>query len=195
MFMRVGREIYAYPAWLLILITIISMAENKKLKKIHTPSGDITYKVLADDEGGLKDKIAELSEKELVTLKLDLERASAFISALVPPNQRNGDTLEDLDLAFAAWLKASSQTQFTENDVIKIVGSALGFYCIEHLGFHWVRVTDSYGTSIALIKEKPETRSYPFTSIQYRIEDKKTNFIVGLFRVLEHEIKINSEDE
>jgi hypothetical protein len=52
MIMRVGRVIYAYPAWLLIFITTISLAENKKFEKIHRPSGDITYKVLTNNERG-----------------------------------------------------------------------------------------------------------------------------------------------
>ena len=40
---------------------------------------------------------------------------------------------------------------------------------------------------------KPETRSFPFTSVQYRIEDAKTDFIVALFRTLEYTMKNNTK--
>ena len=90
---------------------------------------------------------------------------------------------------FAAWLNSDKRDTFTSKDVIRIVGSALGFYSIQHVGVRWARVTDSYGTDISLVADKPPTRSFSFSSIQYRIADKKTDFIVALFRSLEHNMK------
>jgi hypothetical protein len=43
------------------------------------------------------------------------------------------------------------------------------------------------------VAERPPTRSFPFTSVQYRIEDKKTDFVVALFRSLEHAMKTSKK--
>ena len=122
-------------------------------------------------------------------MRIDSERTPAFIASYVSLKDRTGDTLEDLDLAFAAWLKSDKRQRFAVKDVIRIVGCALGERSIERLGVHWARVTDAHGSDIALVADDLPARSYPFNSVQYRIEDNKVDFIVALFRTLEHMMK------
>jgi hypothetical protein len=178
----------------LLLITAPAMAADKKAVTIQTPSGEITFKeVTIPDQKNFKDTVTELTQDERAALKRDTERVPHFIAAFVPPNLRKNDVLEDLDLAFAAWLKSGKRDAFPSKDVIRIVGCGFGAHAIQHLGVRWARITDAKGSDIALVAEKPMTRSYPFTSVQYRIEDNKTDFIVALFRSLEHNMKENSK--
>ena len=166
------------------------MADDKKPVTIQTPSGEVTFKeVTIPNQKNFNDTVTELTRDELTALERDTKRIPAFIAAFVSPEHRTGDTLEDLDLAFAAWLPSGRRDAFTADDVIRIVGCALGAHAIWHFGVRWARVTDTHGSDIALVAEHPITRSFPFTSVQYRIEDKKTDFIVALFRTLEHTMK------
>src|SRR5260221_9922944 len=162
---------------------------DKNLLTIQTPSGEITWKEGVINKDHFDDTIAELTKDEHAALERDSKRAAVFIAAFVSTEHRTGDVLEDLDKAFAEWLNSGQRDTFTTNDVIRVVGSALGSYSIRHCGVRWARVTDAQGTDIALVAERPPTRSFPFTSVQYRIEDHKTDFVVALFRSLEHAMK------
>lgn len=162
------------------------MADDKKTVTIQTPSGEITWKESVTNKDHFDDTVTELTKDELVALERDSKRASVFIAAFVPPEHRTGNILEDLDTAFAAWLKSGQRDTFAAKDVIRVIGAALGDYDVQHLGVRWARVTDAHGSDIALVAENPLIRSFPFSSIQYRIEDNKSDFVVALFRSLEH---------
>ena len=165
------------------------MAADKKAVTIQTTSGEITWKETVTRKDRFDGKVTELTKDELTALERDAKRAGAFIAAFVSPEHNMGDLLEDLDTAFAAWLKSGQRDTFTSKDVIRIVGAAVGACDIQHLGVRWARVTDAQGSEIALVSEHPFTRSFPFTSVQYRIEDNKSDFIVALFRSLEQLMK------
>jgi hypothetical protein len=175
---------------ILLLTTVQFMAADKKSVTIETPSGEVTFKeATVPNQKDFDDKVTELTADERAAIEHDSTRIPAFIAAFVSTDHRTGDVLEDLDSAFAVWLKSGKRDSYASNDVIRIVGCALGSHAIHHLGVRWARVTDAHGSDIALVAEQPPTRSYPFTSVQYRIEDKKTDFIVALYRALEHAMK------
>ncbi|MEP6672739.1 MAG: hypothetical protein ABJF10_26480 [Chthoniobacter sp.] len=162
---------------ILLLTTALSMAADKKSVTIQTPSGEITFTEGAiPNQKEFHDKVTELTPEERVAIERDSQRVRAYIAAFVSTDRRTGDVLEDLDMAFSAWLKSGKRDAFTSNDVIRIVGCALGSHAIQHLG-------------VALVAEQPLTRSYPFTSVQYRIDDEETDFIVALYRTLEYTMK------
>jgi Domain of unknown function (DUF3806) len=172
---------------ILFITTTLSMADDKKTVTIQTPSGEITFKEGSiPNQKNFNDTVSELSLEERAAIERDQKRIPGFIAAFVPDAERTGKVLEDLDTAFAAWLKSGRRDTFTAKDVTRIVGCALGSHAIRHLGVRWARVTDTNGSDIAIVAEHPLTRSFPFTSVQYRIEDNKTDFIVALFRTLEH---------
>jgi hypothetical protein len=169
---------------------LIAMADDLKPVTIQTPSGEITFKEKTiPDQKEFKDTVTELTPDEQAALKQDAERALVFVSVFVACQKRTGDILEDLDSAFTAWLTSGKRDAYTDRYVIRIVGAALGAHAVKNLGVRWARVTDEYGSVMALVADAPPTRSFPFTSIEYRIEDKKTDFIVALYRTLEHSMK------
>jgi hypothetical protein len=179
-----------YAFRILILTTALAMATDKKSVTIQTPSGEVTFREdVIPNQSDFNDTVTELTRDELAALDRDFKRIPVFIAAFVSPERRTGDVLEDLDTAFAAWLKSGDREVFTSNDVIRIVGCALGSQAIQHLGVRWARVTDAHGSDIALVAEHPITRSFPFSSVHYRVEDNKTDFIVALFRTLEYSMK------
>lgn len=174
----------------ILLATVLTMADDKKSVTIQTPSGEVTFKEGAvPNQTDFNDTVTELTPEERVAIERDHKRIPEFIKAFISNAKRKGDLLEDLDMAFAAWLKSGRRDTFSPEEVTRIVGCALGAHSIQQLGVRWARVTDSHGSDVALVAEHPPTRSFPFTSVQYRIEDNKTDFIVALFRTLEHAMK------
>lgn len=164
------------------------MADEKVKKTLDTPHGTIEWKELGgqDPQKAIALIIRELAPEELKSLNEDADRVARLIDKYVPLTKRDTDLLENLDLAFAAWLESDDSSKESAKDITRIVGAAYGRYCIERLGVRWAVIQDEHGIDIALVRENPTTRSFPFTSIQYRVEDKKSDFIYALYRSLKH---------
>lgn len=99
---------------------------------------------------------------------------STYLSSVTDP------TLRDYDTAFRAW----QHDQSPENDdqqVIQIVGGYLGNRCVTDLDMEWVTVTDEYGTDYAVRSTKVELMSFSFSIVLKRIEDKKCDFVQGVY--------------
>ena len=183
---------------LILLIVILSMgaqAQDKSSVEITTPHGTVKWKELSQDNNEVAQLLRELTPKELESLKSDAAQAAPFVARYAPEEQKASHPLDELDFAFAGWLASTNPKKESSQLVIRILGSAYGFYCIKHLGVRWAWIKDSLGEEIALVRENPTTRAFPFTSIQYRIEDKKTDFIYALYAGLEHMIKKSSTKE
>lgn len=185
---RILLRVFAF-----IFLTVgLGVAQEKKEESVDTPHGKIEWKTTTYDKKDTDKVISvvvrEMTPEELQKLDSDADRATGFIERYVPEPKRDKDLLENLDLAFAAWMVSAEPGKESDKDVIQIVGSAFGRYCISRLGLHWAVIKDELGTAVALVREKPTTRSYPFSSIQYRIEDKKVDFIYALYVTLKHSI-------
>jgi hypothetical protein len=175
---------------LIALLTMSSEAQEKIPVEIETPHGTVAWKELPREKGGtIAQFLRELSPQELESLKSDAKQAGAFVTRYAPQGKQASHPLSDFDGAFAGWLVSDDPNKQSSDRVIRILGAAYGSYCIEHLGVRWAWIKDEFGEDIALVRENPTTRSFPFTSIRYRIEDKKTNFIYALYASLEHLIK------
>jgi hypothetical protein len=155
-----------------------------------TPSGDVKYRKRRDDS--LAGTVSSITNEEHAALARDADRAQDFIHSSVGLELQTGDTLQDLDLAFSVWLHSEIRTKFTDSDVVRIVGSSIGRKAVDTLGVRWARITDEHGSEIGLVAEEPDVYSYPFSSVRYRIEDRKTNFISALFEVLKKTIEERS---
>ena len=169
------------------------MADDKKSVTIETHSGEVNYTgCIIRDQTDFDETITELTSDDLSALERDMERIPLFIEAFeafVFSEDRSGRTLKELDLAFAEWFSSGGHDEFTSEDVVRIVGCGLGDHAIRQLGVRWARVTDKYGSDIALVAEEPPMRSFVFPAVRYCIEDKQTDFIEALFRGIEHIMK------
>ena len=155
---------------------------------IETPRGTVTFKDHAVPKGEkFKDGVRDMSSAELQEIHAAAARARSFIEKYVPADKRQADLLENLDLAFAAWLLSPQLAKESAAEVEAIVASALGEYSIQRLpNLRWAVVTDENGTEVALVGTDPTSRSYPRASVRYRIEDKKSDFIGALYETLAH---------
>lgn len=164
------------------------MSANEKIEQtIQTPEGPITFKEQTlSDIKKISAILRELTPAELQQLGDDAKRGEAFVMRYAEKSQLTSHYLVKMDSAFAAWMKSDSATKDSRESVIRAVGAAYGFYCIKQLGMRWAWIKDEYGEDIALVADSPETRSFPFTSIRYRIEDKKSDFLYALYATLAH---------
>ncbi len=157
---------------LIALLVMSSQAQEKIPVEIETPHGTVAWKELPRDKDGKIAKfLRELTPKELESLKSDAKQACPFVVRYAPNAKQAEHPLDEFDFAFAGWLASDDPNKESSDRVIRILGSAYGFYCIEHLGVRWAWIKDEFGEDIALVRENPTTRSFPFTSIRYRIED------------------------
>jgi Domain of unknown function (DUF3806) len=157
---------------------------EKKARTLEVPEGSFTWKEWPGTEGQFATFVRALTPGELESLDRDADRAEGFIEKYAPKDRRSEDLLENLDEAFAVWQKHAVGNRESSDEVIKVTGAAYGRYCIKELGLKWAIVRDEQGTATALVGDRPSSRSFPFTSIQYRIEDGKSDFFVALFVTL-----------
>jgi hypothetical protein len=163
------------------------MASKKVPVKITTPHGTIAWKQITNDPPAQIAAIErELTAAEFGDLARDAKNAAKLVKKYVPLDQLQDDLLLNLDLAFAAWLQSSSPRKEPAAKIVRLVGAAYGSYCITRLGMRWAVIHDEYGTDIALVRENPTARGFPFSSIQYRIEDQKSDFIYAMYASLRH---------
>jgi hypothetical protein len=101
-----------------------------------------------------------------------------FVAHYFPNTTQPG--LKDYDAAFRAW-QLDKTPKHTEQQVIDIIGGYLGNKCIADFEMEWVTVTDEFGTEYAVQSTKVELMSYPFSTVRKRIEDKKYDFVQGVY--------------
>ena len=154
---------------------------------VETPRGTISYKErVRPDDGTFEAGLRGLTVAESERLKAGARSATSLIERYVPQQSRQTDLLENLDLAFAAWLNSSSPNKESVSEIELIIGAALGQYCIDRLPVRWAVAKDEQGNEFVVVGENPPSRSYPFASVRYRIEDGKTDFVGALYEALVH---------
>jgi len=173
-----------------LLVGCSREAPVKAIRTVDTPHGRYDWKETTHPAGTkIADVVRDLTDAERAKLRLDANAATAFIRKYAPDAKPDDDLPFTLDVAFAAWMKSEDPQKEASERVIRIVGASFGFYCIDKLGVHWAIIQDEQGVDTALVRADPETRSFPFSSIRYRVEDRKTDFIYGLYVSLDHIIK------
>ncbi len=174
-------------ATLACALLLVACGDRLSPQAIETPRGTVTYKErVRPDDGKFEEGLRDVSSSEADRLRQSALQAPTFIARHVPAAQMQSDQLENLDLAFAAWLNSTDPKKESPAEVESIVGAALGQYCIAKLPVRWAVATDSRGTEFVLVGENPPSRSYPLAAVRYRIEDRKTDFIGALYEALVH---------
>ena len=167
----------------LLALAVLGCGDQLTSRSIETPRGTVTYKEQVSSDG-FEGTLRAPSAAEAARLKDGAAKASVFIAKYVPSRQQQGDLLENLDRAFAAWLTSQDSSKETAEDVEWVVGAAFGQYCIERLPVRWAIGTDNKGTEVMIVGDQPRMWSYPFAAVRYRIEDRKTDFIGALYEAL-----------
>ena len=159
-------------------------------KNVQTPNGQIEMTVTEVDP--IPQEIKELSSEELQSIKSDANRAAYFIASFTNSYQKNDYTLKHLDHAFEGWINSGNQSEFNESEVIKIVGSAFGEYCVKNLNMRWVKVSDKYGTDYAIRSQVKDIMGFPYSSVLKSINAKEHTFMIPVYCSLKQEINSNN---
>ncbi|WP_404307569.1 DUF3806 domain-containing protein [Neorhodopirellula lusitana] len=144
--------------------------------KIDTPDGQ----VIAHDSTvePTPQAVTAVAGDDLAWLKSLGSDGSQFVSAYIPAAK--DPALKDYDAAFRAWQRDPSP-QYDDQQVIQIIGGYLGNRCVTDFDMEWVTVADEYGTDYAVRSAKVEVLSFPFSTVLKRVEDKKYDFVHGVY--------------
>lgn len=108
----------------------------------------------------------------------DANRARGFLNTYL--GEVRSPTLKDYDEAFTRWQK-SSDRRYSESEVINILGSYLGETLINDFQMEWVAVSDELGKSYAVRHRSLELISYPFSSVEKRIDSGTSGFLWNIY--------------
>ena len=162
----------------LLFMGCSKMESGSRDIEIETSEGTVHAKQTQVD--AIPQKITRVTGDELKQLS-SLPENSAFVRKYIS-DVTNPD-LVDYDDAFLAW-KADSSEEYSNEDVVMIVGGYLGNRCILDFDMEWVRVEDQYGTDFAVRAKKSEVMIFPFSSVHKRIEDQEHGFVHGVYHAL-----------
>ncbi|MFN0021346.1 MAG: DUF3806 domain-containing protein [Pirellulaceae bacterium] len=159
------------------------MSSQPKPIKVNTPDGTIVVNESTVDP--TPQKIQVITGSELARLQKLGSDAPDFLAKYLP-NTPTAD-LKDYDRAFRAW-QVSSSRQHTDEEVVQILGGYLGNKCVTDLDMEWVKVTDEYGTDYAVRSKTVEAMGFPFSTVLKRVEDKKYDFLHGVYYTIKDRI-------
>jgi len=173
---------------LTIALTIINqdiaMSQESRTEKIDTPDGQIDTTVKTVDPTPQKITIA--SAEVVQAFDSYASKGRKFVTTFVPEVEKL--TLKDFDLAFKLW-QHQSKSNYTEQQVIEILGAYLGSKLIKDYEMEWVLVEDEYGTDYAVRGIKFEVMSFPFSSVLKRIENNENDFMFGVYHTVGSSLK------
>lgn len=127
----------------------------------------------------IPESVSAVTDRELEAIRENAARASKVLEIFRAAEQN--DPLDGLDRAFECWLNAIDRRGYTDADIVEILGASFGELCISRLGMRWVRVSDQYGTTIALDGLESCFRGFPYDSVSKRIADHEHTFFRGIF--------------
>ena len=161
-----------------------NMSEDSNEIQIETPEGTVHA---TESAGGTSEQqITLVTGDDLLRLQALGSDGPAFVQHYLPDVDKL--TLEDYDNAFELW-QNDKQSDYSDAQVIEIIGGYLGNKCVQDLDMEWSVVTDEYGTDYAVRSNQVEVTTYPFSAVLKRIEDGNSGFIHGLYHTVRHTIE------
>jgi hypothetical protein len=172
-----------YALVLLLLSYGVAFAKTEILRSPYGPVTWVPTKSIASSPRA--DAIIQglPTVGQLDKMDAEADKAIPFIAKYVPDSKRADNYPGNLDLALAGWLRSTDPNREPKEEVIHILGTAIGRYCNNTLKSNWAIVSTEFGMDIALVKEAPENRhssatfawSFVFWEIRNSIEDKRTD--------------------
>ncbi|WP_338846307.1 DUF3806 domain-containing protein [Massilia sp. W12] len=163
------------------LIFIAANAADDGKQTFETPDGPVT--ATKKTAPPVPQKISAVGSKELAAFEQASARALRFVTDYVP--RASNPKLTDFDKAFYLWQKEKSR-RYSEQQVIEMIGAYLGNQLVKDFQMEWVVVSDQYGTDYAVRGKQKEVMSFPFASVEKRIQRKEHEFVVGVYQTVKH---------
>jgi len=157
-------------------------AAQAQERQIEGPDGQITLKTAIAEP--VPQQIVPLGASELQWIEQRVAQATQFLAAYQPGA---APSLKAYDHAFQRW-QEDKGLQFTDQDVVDMLGAWLGHCLAGEFDMEWVSVTDQFGMDLAVRSRSDEILSFPFASVAKRIENKQPDFMVGVRYALQHVI-------
>ena len=170
-----------------VLDTIPDILESLKITTIYRAiaAEDRKVEAYATTTDPIPQTIVPFGPNEIAWLEEGLEAALA----LGVKFGSGGDlTPEELDVVFSRWMHDDEEKE-ADDLVANALGAAFGSYLVEQHGFRWVVVTDEYGTEFAVRHDIGETKAFPRSSVQKRIEDKCSEFFQNVYLIVLDQLK------
>ena len=161
---------------LLLTLGCNPVADEPHEIRIETPDGE----VVAHDTNvdATPQTVTVVDGDDLAWLQSLDDGGPQFVSHYLPDVAE--PSLKDYDAAFRAW-QLDESSQYTDKQVIQLVGGYLGNKCVADFDMEWVTVTDEFGTDYAVRSTRVEVMSFPLSTVLKRIEDKKYDFVHGVY--------------
>jgi hypothetical protein len=171
--------------YMLCFISIgCSQGDEEVTHIIQTPHGDVTAKESVMET--MPQEITVVHDKDLMWLQGLRQEGPRFVSHYHADNIE--PELDAYDAAFRAWQEGNS-SDYSAEDVIRIIGGYLGNRFVVDFDMEWVVVSDQYGTDYAVRSKKVEAMAFPFSMVLKRIEEGKDNFVFAVYYSLRHTIE------
>jgi hypothetical protein len=132
--------------------------------------------------------IRKIRGEEKNKINIDAKDCILFLNYYLPLTTE--PTLNDLDSAFKLWQK-SKEKVYTAKQVQQMLGSYFGNYCVNTLNMEWVFIEDGYGKDFAVQSKEFVVMTFPFSSIQKRIDDGENDFINSLYFSTKNQLSDN----
>lgn len=97
----------------------------------------------------------------------------------------DGWTLLELDEAFEKWLISGKRDQYSDRDVIAILGAAFGQHCAQALKMEWVQIKDMDGETVGLRGIVIDVKTFPYSVVSKRIAASEFGFFVPVFGTIQ----------
>jgi hypothetical protein len=167
-----------------LVLSSTVMADMPKTITIQTPDGPVTAKTKIVEP--IPQKIETVSAKQRIAIDAAAAKAKRFVADYLPAV--SNPSLTDFDEAFSLW-QAEARPRYTEQQVIDILGAYLGNRLAADFQMEWILVTDQDGTDYAVRGKKFEVISFPFASVEKRIESKQHEFMAGVYYAVKDAIE------
>ena len=169
---------------ILTLLSVLSMADPATMKEIKLPDGK-TVETNTSTIDSIPQKIRVLTPEELRKISALEGEGLRFVRAYLPGVKN--PNLKDYDVAFGLW-QGSADKKYTEHEVTDVLGCVLGGKMVAELNMEWVEVTDEYGVDYAVRGKIAEVMSFPFSSVQKRIQKNENEFLYAIYHTVKNTI-------
>jgi hypothetical protein len=117
-----------------------------------------------------------MNQSEMDWIDELLSKSQMWVSSMIGPTSSIASPLQ-LDEALEAWASKPDSEKSNINEVINMVGAALGTHLCQRCELRWVVASDEEGTEAAVFRETNEVLLYPMNAIAKRIVEGSTRFV------------------
>ena len=184
--MAISRKAILALIWSVGLFSQSAMTTDEHLE-VSTPDG--SFQAQKSNVEQTQQTISAIDSGVLAAIDQNASLGPMFVREFLA---LDGDpSLQDFDEAFRLWQSAFAKgdTDIEGRTVVDIFGSILGNKLAEDLNMEWVTVSDEYGTDYAVVHRDLQVFSYPFSTVQKRVDSMEYGFMNNVYYMVKQMIE------